>query len=251
MVGIGALTSLGLSAKEADIYLDLLHCGESRTGAICERTGIPSSHIYALLNSLMEKGLVGYKIVRNVKVFSASEPDSLANLFDEKERKMKEEKLELLDMISKLKVSPRKEGKGGNFRYFPGMRGIKALYTEVMNHWEAGGTLRIASAPLESFSKMEGFFLDVVHKRMVGDNVKLRMIINSNSRKWALKRKKMPLTEIRYLDADTKTEMGGTKDYFFIVSYGKGPYGLLIKDRDCADTGMLFFEMLWKQAKSD
>ncbi|MFH1065307.1 MAG: helix-turn-helix domain-containing protein, partial [Nanoarchaeota archaeon] len=63
-----ALKAAGLSEKEATVYLDLKLNGESRTGKICERTKIPSSQIYGILSTLMEKGLASYKIVNNVKV---------------------------------------------------------------------------------------------------------------------------------------------------------------------------------------
>ena len=104
---IESLKSVGLSEKEALTYLTLLQYGENQTGKICERTNIPSSHIYKILDNLLNKGLISYKIINNVKTFSASKPDTLANLFDEKEKKVKEEKKQLLLSISKLKVVPK------------------------------------------------------------------------------------------------------------------------------------------------
>ena len=65
--GKNALEAAGLSEKEAKVYLDLEEYGESRTGAICTRTGVPSSRIYVILHNLLEKGLVSYKIINNIK----------------------------------------------------------------------------------------------------------------------------------------------------------------------------------------
>src|SRR3989338_51997 len=120
-----ALKSAGLSEREAITYLDLQQHGESKTGKICERTKIPSSQIYALLNSLSEKGLVHFKIVNNIKVFRASDPDSLAILFEEKETQIEQEKKHLLNFISRLKVKPSEISKLSDFKYFSGIRGIK------------------------------------------------------------------------------------------------------------------------------
>ncbi len=75
------------------------------------------------------------------------------------------------------------------------------------------------------------------------------MLINKNSKKWALVRKKMPLTEIKHLEVNTKTEYGVLNDYFFLITYGKEPYGLLIKDENFAQTYRIFFDLLWSQAK--
>ncbi|MBU2561260.1 MAG: hypothetical protein KKD17_03105 [Nanoarchaeota archaeon] len=246
---ISALKSAGLSEKEALTYLDLRQYGESQTGRICERTRIPSSYIYTVLDSLLEKGLVSYKLVNNIKVFSAAEPEALAHLFEEKEKEIVAEKEKLLESISKLKVVPPTVTRLTDYKYFQGIRGIKSLYAEIINSWKTGDEYYIASAPQESFAKLEGFFIDVVHKKRVKDKVRLKMLINRNSEKYGVVRKKMPLTEIRYLDVDTKTEYGVLNDYFFLVTYSAEPYGLLIKDKNFASTYRAFFELLWKQAK--
>jgi len=246
-----SLKAAGLSEKESLIYLDLQQNGESQTGKICERTKIPSSHIYSLLQTLLEKGLISYKLINNVKVFRASPPESLKNLFEEKESQIKEEKNKLLDIISNLNKSPLQTARLNDFRYFQGIRGIKSLYTEIINAWKPGEEYYIASAPLESFRKLEGFFVEIVHKKRIKDKVKLKMLINQNSDKYAPIRKNMPLTEVRYLDLNTKTEYGVLNEYFFMITYAEEPYGLLIKDHNFAQTYKLFFELLWQQAKKN
>ena len=246
---IEALKSAGLSEREALTYLDLQQNGESQTGKICERTKIPSSQIYTILNGLSEKGLVNFKITNNIKIFRASNPDALANLFEEKEKQIVQEKEHLLDFISKLKIKPTELSKLSDFKYYSGIRGIKSLYTEIINSWKFGDEYYIASAPLESFKNIEGFFLDVVHKKRVQDKVKLKIIINKDSKQWGTIRAKMPLTEVRYLNISTRTEYGVLNDYFFLITYGKQPYGLLIKDENFAQTYKVFFNLLWSQAK--
>lgn len=244
-----ALKAAGLSQKEAATYMDLLRNGESQTGAICKRTGIPSSHIYSILESLVGKGLAGYKLVNNRKVFSASEPDALAHLFEEKERGIRQEKEELLKTIAKLKIVPPPPERMSDFRYFQGIRGIKSLYSEVINSWNEGDEYYVVAAATKAFEKLDAFFMEVVHKKRVKDKVRMKMIINKKSREWGPKRARMGYTEIKYLDMDTKTEYGVLNDYFFLVTYAEEPYGLLIKDGNFADTYRVFFELLWKAAK--
>lgn len=231
------------------VYLDLLQNGESQTGKICHRTNIPSSYIYGTLESLLKKGLVSYKIVNSIRVFSASTPDVLTNLFEEKEKEIKNKKKEIVDLVSKLKVAPPILPRLNDFKYFEGIAGIKSLYTEIINSWKSGEEYYIASAPQESFGKLEAFFVEVVHKKRIKDKVKLKIIINKNNEKWGLKRIKMPFTEVRYLDINTKTEYGVLNDYFFLITYDVNPYGLLIKDRNFASTYKVFFDLLWKQAR--
>ena len=160
----------------------------------------------------------------------------------------KKEKQDLLGFISQLKVIPKPD-RLTDFKYFHGIRGIKSLYTEIINSWNKGDEYYIASAPQESFKKLEGFFLDVVHKKRVRDKVTLKIIINKNGGRWGGRRQKMPLTEVRYLDIDTQTEYGVLNDYVFLVTYAKEPYGLLIKDKHFASTFKTFFNLLWLQSK--
>ena len=127
---VETLQAVGLSEKESATYIDLLQYGESQTGKICKRTKIPSSHIYNILNSLLEKGLISFQLINNIKVFKAAQPDTLAHLFDEKEKKLRKEKEQLLKSISELKVMPSAIERLTDFKYYHGLRGIKSLYTE-------------------------------------------------------------------------------------------------------------------------
>lgn len=248
-MNLNTLQLAGLSREEANAYVDLLKYGDSQTGKLCERTSIPSSHIYKVLNSLLEKGLVSFKLINNIKVYNAAKADALMQLFLEKERNMKEEKERIMESISQLSVLSSPLERLTDFKYFYGIRGIKSLYTEIIHAWRKGDEYVIAAAPLASFKKLEGFFLDEVHKKRVKGKIKLRIIISENSKKWGLKRKKMPFTEVKYLRMNTTTEYGVLNDYLFLVSYGKEPYALLIKDKAFADTYKQFFELLWKSAK--
>ena len=246
MINSKELTTIGLSEKESQVYLYLLTNGESKTGEICKHTKIPSSHIYTLLNTLLEKGLATYKVINNIKTFSAV-PEILEQLFVEQEKRLSEQKNMLAQLVRLQKINS--VDRRADFKYFKGTQGIKSLYAEVINSWRKGDEYCIASAPRESFTKLEGFFLEVVHKKRLTDQVQLKIIVNKNSKEWGNLRKKMPLTQVRYLNLETETEYGVLNNYFFLINYGVEPYGLLIKDTAFANTYKTFFEILWNQAK--
>ncbi|HLD05234.1 MAG TPA: hypothetical protein VJG90_05955 [Candidatus Nanoarchaeia archaeon] len=88
-----------------------------------------------------------------------------------------------------------------------------------------------------------------MHKQRVKDRVKFRIIINQDSRRYGLKRSKLSLSKVRYLNLKTKTEFGTIGPYFFLTTYNIEPYGLLIKDPTFAKDYKVFFEYLWNQAK--
>lgn len=244
-----SLKLAGLSANEAKTYLDLFQFGESKTGKICERTNLPSSIIYKILDSLLKKGLLTYKLVNGIKVFQATNPDNIAYLFEEKEKQVRNEKDKLLLAISDLKKLPVETDRLSDFQYYQGVRGIKSLFTKIINSWKAGDEYYIASAPMDAFNKLEGFFMDVVFKKKNEDHVKLKILVNKSSKRYGEKRKKEPLTQVKYLDIKTSTEYGVLNKYFFMINYGKEPYGLLIEDKNFAKTYKIFFDILWNVAE--
>ena len=71
------LSKVGLTGQEARAYLALLELQQAQTGPLCKFTKIASSNIYAILDSLMQKGLVSYRVQNNIKVFMPAPPDTL------------------------------------------------------------------------------------------------------------------------------------------------------------------------------
>ena len=67
------------------------------------------SEIYDILEKLLEKGLISYKIENNIKTFRATTPESLYAKFHEKEEQLDKEKTELKSFITSLKQIPLKE----------------------------------------------------------------------------------------------------------------------------------------------
>ncbi len=243
-----ALVNLGLNESEAKVYLDLQTHKESQTGGICERTNVRSSHIYSILNVLLNKGLISYKIVNNVKIYSSLGPENLAYLFEEKEERIKQEKKKMLELISNLTVTTQKSNRLTDFKYFSGIRGIKSMFTEVMNLWSKEDDYYVVAVTEKSFEILEPFFLDF-HKKRVKDKVSLKIIIDEKAKKWGRVRERMPKTEVKYLDIGATTEYGVLNDYLFLASYGDEPYSLLIKDKNFAETYKSFFNILWSVAR--
>src|SRR3989338_8621401 len=104
-----SLVDLGLSHSEAQIYLALLELGEAKVGTICNKLDIPNSHIYRQLDSLMQQGLVTYKIANNIKVYQANDPKSLQLLFEKKRAHLIEQEQILRFAIPKLRSKPKEK----------------------------------------------------------------------------------------------------------------------------------------------
>src|SRR3989338_38938 len=93
------LKQVGLSEGEIKVYFALLELESSTVGRIIEKSGVPDSKIYMILEKLKEKGLASFVIKNNVKHFQASDPKNILRLLTEREKAIRLQKKELEDKI--------------------------------------------------------------------------------------------------------------------------------------------------------
>jgi HTH-type transcriptional regulator, sugar sensing transcriptional regulator len=245
---IEKLQNIGLTQNEAKVYLFLLEYQEARTGIICSKLGIHNSHIYKILERLLDKGIISYKIVNNVKVFRPVDPESLFALFKEKERVLIEQKQDLKIFISKLKKIEIKEQKENDFKYFEGQSGVRSMFTEFVSSFDKSSDVLIASAPL-SYEKWNAFLLDLFHPPRIKKKVSQKLLIPRRLKKHALEREKFKPIEIKYTSTEMDSEFGVSGDLIYFLSKGDKPYALLIRDKNLANTHRMIFDTMWKNAK--
>jgi HTH-type transcriptional regulator, sugar sensing transcriptional regulator len=245
------LAKIGLTSQEARTYLALLKLKECQTGTLCKETGIASSNIYKILDSLLQKGLVSYKLKNNIKVFMPSNPEALNELFLEREKKLDEERKEVKELISNLKIPKQEQEPYSNYKYFEGISGIKALWLEMassLSTLEKGEVTRVYTGKKEIYEKLAGFY-DEFHKIRLKLGGGYKIIFPFEDRATGERRKKQH-SEVKYMDLNNEAEWGVLGDKFFIQTLtGKTLSAFLITDKKMADTFKQTFEQLWKLAK--
>jgi HTH-type transcriptional regulator, sugar sensing transcriptional regulator len=243
------LQNIGLTERESRVYLYLLQHQESKAGSICSTLNIRSSHIYAILEKLLDKGIISYKIINKIKFFYPVDPKSLYALFGEKERQLEKEKEELKTFITSLEKIEVKEKKQNDFKYFEGISGVRSMFTEFIESWEKDSDVYVASAPL-AYEKWNAFLLDMFHPIRKTNNNKLKLIVPSRLKKHGEERRKFEPIEIKYSNTETESEFGVAGDYIYFLSYGDKPYALLVKDKNLANTQIKIFQMMWENSIS-
>lgn len=243
------LTDIGFTQNEARTYQALLELGEAQTGILCDRLKIPSSHIYRILKSLLEKGVIGYKIINNIKVFKPNDPKTLNVLYLKKQEELEKQRKQTQYSIKHLKRLPLKKETCSDYKYFEGISGIKALWLEIdelmVPHSQAVSFISIE----EAFKGLNAFYLEH-HRVRVKKKVFLRMIMPTETKKYAKERENIGYFEARYLDLDNEGEFEVHGDYLVLqYTSTKTPRGFLIKDPVFAITFRNIFDYLWKIAK--
>ncbi len=117
---INSLKTLGLSDKEASVYLSLLEIGEASVVQIARQTKLKRPTIYLLLDSLRDKELV-LKIPHVKKaIYIAKDPE---NFFRESMLKTKS----AYDKLSEIKAIQKKDNKI-SVKYYDGEKGMEEAF---------------------------------------------------------------------------------------------------------------------------
>ncbi|HEY1074762.1 MAG TPA: helix-turn-helix domain-containing protein [Patescibacteria group bacterium] len=121
------LVKLGLSEKEAKVYLATLELGTDTAQNIALKADVNRATTYVTLEKLMNQGLVTTSEEGKKTVFTASDPHELTHYLEEQKREIESKKQYLDGAISQLMaVYNAKSGKP-TVRFYQGGEGIAAL----------------------------------------------------------------------------------------------------------------------------
>lgn len=231
------LQNLGLTESESRVYLALLELGPSLAGEISRKTGIHRRNIYDITERLIEKGLIGYILKNNRKLFEAANPERFNEILREKQEGLQESLGDLMFLYQKTK-----EKQETNF--YTGIEGLKTVF---QNQLELGGNnkeILILGASQSAFEILPFYFkwydLDRIKKK-----IKVRMIASEKLSK------KIPLAEIKYLPQKYANPLAINiwEDTVAIILWKKSPIAIVIKNSEIADSYKKYFELAWKSAK--
>src|SRR3990167_3515957 len=123
---IESLTQAGLTNNESKVYLALLDLGPSLAGQISRKIGLHRRTVYDTTEMLIKKGLLGYILKNNRRLFQASNPKIILETIQEKQ--------DLLTPIVKSleeKYSKTREKEETNF--YKGKEGLKTVFEDQLN----------------------------------------------------------------------------------------------------------------------
>ena len=94
---------LGLSNKEARVYIANLMLGAAGVQQIADTSGIKRVTTYVILESLVNLGLVSQTTHAKKTLFNAEAPDNLQRLLEKREQSLRDQKQHLRDLLPHLK----------------------------------------------------------------------------------------------------------------------------------------------------
>ena len=228
------LQELGLADSESKVYLALLELGPSLAGTISRKTGIHRRNIYDITDRLIKKGLIGYIVKNNRRLFEPSNPERLREILDEKQKTLDEGLGDL-----KLMYNKTKEKQETNF--YKGIEGLKTVFEDQLIDCRE---IMILGASKSAFEVLP-FYFKWYDEDRVKNKIKVRIIASEELGK------KIPLSEIKYIPQKYANPLAINiyKDKVAIIFWKKNPTAIVIKEKEIADSYRQYFELMWKMAR--
>lgn len=226
------LEDLGLTHNEIKVYLALIDNGALNAGKITSKCGVHRRNVYDALDRLIEKGIVGYIKVNDVKEYLASNPKELLNIVKRQENDIKE----ILPILEEgfNRTKSKKETV-----FYRGKEGIKHIFEDQL---EVGEEILILGGSNKVYDLLK-YYLPHYERERVNKKIQVKIIFDTKEDV------KIPMSNIKYVEyslGPSAINIYGNK--VAIIVWSDSPYAILIDDSDVAESYRSHFDLLWKIA---
>tara|TARA_Y100000310_G_scaffold327376_1_gene393647 strand:- start:15600 stop:16334 length:735 start_codon:yes stop_codon:yes gene_type:complete len=239
------LEDVGLTNAEIKVYIALLELGTSSAGPILDKTNLHNSVVHMTLNKLVDKGFVSYFKEGKRNRYQPANPKHILDYIEQKKDNF--QKI-LPELLAKQGASQEKP----EVMTFRGIKGMREILHELL---EAGGkTHHTIGSPAESVMMGDAFWIDY-HKKRAKKEISGKLLFNESLRKWVKKIKttgNYPHATIKFHEQgfEPLSETIIRNDKIGILLWIEKPIGILIHNKELADSYEKYFQILWKTAKS-
>jgi len=241
------LIELGLSDKEANIYLAMLELGPTGVQEISDKAGVNRSTTYAALESLKSCGLISSVDDDKKVTYTAESPGRLEAILQRQHRDIEDKKQRLGDSMPYfMAMFNAIEGKP-TVRFFEGEEGIAAAREALMG--TVGeylsftaideGALRMSDIGKEQRLKMAGR----MHGRFLYSLKPGCAVPDMDLRRWDAR-------EIPFAQFPFTGEINIIADKVGAFVVRDQPVAFLVEKKEMADLFRALFEAAWLTAKA-
>ncbi|TSC64274.1 MAG: transcriptional regulator TrmB [Parcubacteria group bacterium Gr01-1014_106] len=251
------LTDLGLSPKEAKVYLSLLELGTASAQAIARRAGIVRPTTYVILETLARKGLASRATGPDAKkmIFAAEAPERLEHFLEHQARDIQRRQKDLERILPELHSFQLAGEEKPRVRMFEGKEGLKSLQHEFVGVSKDEMVGMVSEDVMEEIFPLSSdeFDRDIRSVRVRAGVFSRHIYVTSRGPTARnLEADKRALRERRYLPPELlpiSASFAVHGPVLSIVSLRDKIIGVLIEHADIANSFRGIFEFLWKTAE--
>ncbi len=242
-----ALVEIGLSDKEAGVYLGLLELGRGTVSQISRKANINRTTGYDILDTLAQKGLVSISGKEPKQEYTAESPENLST-FIAHEIQTKHEALRKTESLIPELKSLHNVTDRPRVRFYEGIEGLTQVYEDTLTSHE---TIRAFATVDDMHAALPNYF-PKYYKRRASAGIEIRAIIPSTEigKERAL-RDKEEARESALVPADKfyfSPEINVYDNKVMIASW-REKLGIIIESSEVADAMKKIYELAWAEAK--
>ena len=234
------LEYVGLSEKEARVYLSLLKVDKAQAVLLARKVSMKQPTVYVILDSLNRKNLVREVQVGKRRFYTAESPDVLRRLV-EKEKDEAHAKLKRTeDIIAELKTVDRETGVRPVVRFYEGKDAVKHSFDEYVTQKDYSTGLDYEVYSFDLLSKLfdKKGLLEIENKR-IENNIRFRAIYSGADKVLDRSSKLQENIKIDQGRFPIECDIGIFNDevrFHTLDDKGVTPYGIVIKNKEIANT---------------
>ncbi len=234
------LQEYGLGEKEIKVYLELLPLGTVTIHEIVKRLGFPRSTTYHTLEYLISKGIVAKIVKKHVTYYTATEPEKLRDQLIEK-RKLIESILPELKELKSITKNP------SSVEIYEGFKGIHTILADLVRVKQQ---VYYFGGYKKSLSVLK-HLPDYVRRSRIDKKIHAKMVYDPIDEPILHTKEYQEVSELRFLNSmkDFPAMIFIYGDKVSMFTHKTDLIGIIITNKDLAETMKTIFFMFWNQAK--
>lgn len=236
----GMLKSLNLSEAQGAVYVAALELGQATMQALAKKSGVKRTSIYNFIEEMKERQLIVETRKKKRNVYSAVAPSNLLEIEKARLRELETLMPELTAIQNKGRNKPR-------VTFYEGVEGLKDIFGDMLKErklihgfWDYENAEKVLGNYLESYYRPERKRLNIFYRGILRDSPATRAALQYDNK--AFRESKF----IQKGEFTTEINIYGNK--VALMSFlNKPPFGVLIEDKDIADTLRTAWENLWEK----
>lgn len=248
------LEELGLSQKEARVYLANLMIGPASVQKIADHSGIKRVTTYVILESLVNLGLASQSTKGKKTYFTAEDPVSLQRLLDKKQQQVAEQQKAFKDLVPQLKQLKSLPAETPSVKFYDSVEGMKSMVKTILpSNYQKGAVVYGISNMDQVWAWFPQFRQTTGNPERVRSGTKSKYIYTTVEGPVLKATDKAMNRESRYLPHNKHPlngEISVIGDSVAIYALaGSKPLGITIQSREIAKTVKAIFDLLWEASE--
>ena len=249
------LKEIGLSDKEATMYVTLLRYGTQPISILAKRANFNRGTSYVILHSLLSKGLTTQSTKAKIQYFSPLQPSRLIQYLEHRERELQSQKDKVHSMMSQLIAITNPLSSTPKIQFFDGPEGARLVMEDTLNSHEKTLCSFLSIADVIDFVGLEFFSAYTTQRVRSGYTLNAIRTLEKDRKAFATDARaeryvtsKKEKREVRHASEDLAfpITMYMYDHKLAIISSKEENFALLIESKELAEMQKKLFSLLWK-----